>query len=239
MDKEFFPSEVYHQGMLRLYARYLGVDEKKIFDMLKMNNLQETAVEFDVINLHDSTQKKRKKVRVISFVVLILTVIIVTEILFRWDIAIVNAYQNIVQQFAATEEEVLEKIDGFYERSFKVGDRRELISGKLSGVVELVSIEPIQVKVNGNLFQLELNSPIFIDIDENDNPEYVLLVRLVDTRLQQGVLRFDPNITQPSITHVITEEQKEIQFLKSINPDGAVIDIEIFTPKNTYSSRAE
>lgn len=220
MDKELFPSETYHIGMLKVYARYLKIDQNIILDMLKINEIQEKPVEFDLINLQAEKRKKRKK----FFTVLSL---IILSIGVGWGgyvsvitIMAMNAEKKEKQELSIDK---LEKIDGFYESNFTINEKLVLVGKDVEGIFEITSIDPPVIKLDDSEFELTPNTPLQLDMNNDGTVEYGLLLRQVNLSRKQLLLRFDPSLDANSAS-VISQDDLTGGFA-NVASDGEEIEI--------------
>lgn len=220
MEKDIFPSETYRVGMLRVYARYLSIDEQEILNMLKVNEIQEKPIEFDLINLQEQKKQKQKKILIISLGVIVVLVIVMFFIL--------GINSNIIQWFEkrrsiALEKSVeLERIERFYESNFVLNQKVLVVSQDLEAPLEIISIKPPKILINNKEAELSINNPYPIDLNEDTIPEYIVLVRSIDTTRNLLLMRFDPRVNNTINTISIDNKKQQID---NIGADGKIIDI--------------
>lgn len=225
MEKDVFPSETYHIGLLKLYAKYLSVNEAEIMEMVEKNKIQEKPIDFDLINIQEQRKKKNNKIIKIAIALVLLFVIV--------PIFFLNIKQTIVF-FAEQKQKVesisnLEKIEGFYETNFSLNQKALLVSKKKQYVLEVVSITPPKISIDQEVYTLARNTPFSIDLNKNGNPDYILLMRSVNTIKKQLQLRFDPKVELGK--NLIQTDKKVYDAdgeIKDIITSFSVVPIQIF-----------
>lgn len=227
MEKELFSSEVYRVGMLKSYAKYLKIDQTTILEMLKKNEIQEKPIEFNLISLQE--KKKKKRLRKILIGTGIIVGAFVSYISYQYlSVIIVNKNQEKITRQEKNSSLVI--IDGFYESNIPQNEKLKIIRNKTEGVFEIISINPPKIALNDESYELHINQPLALDLNNDGIPEYTLFMRSVNISRKQLLLRFDPSVEQ---TVFLTSEYLQESTIRT-PPKGKVVEVSVANTQTPF-----